>query len=381
MRALYVIGGSIAILALAGVMAWTRFAPAQAPPPPPPTGPGELMTITVPEVEVRSGPSMNFYATSKLRAGQQVKVISRGEKNHAGWLAIEPPPHSYSWINANFVKRNPGSATGFVVTAEDSPVPIKPGSNVYNDEPTVESVKLPRGTQVVIVSGEKILGGASWLLIEPPVGDVRFLPESAVAKGGSVQPTTPTVPRTTTGYVVAPGGNQSTLGQANDALDKARELYRLAAQTSSDSYERNLATTRLNYLQSMPVSQASGGQQPGYPGSTGSSPTISVGTIAPGPSNAGSTALYSSAPQTSPAQWTKWGTLRRFNISSSNGQPFYRLEDERGGPLGYAIAAPGLTLEPYVGKFVILYGETAYRADDVVRGNYTIVSRLSIRDP
>ena len=43
-------------------------------------------TVILPEVEVRSGPSMQFYATSKLRYGDPVRVRAQ----ESNWLAIDP---------------------------------------------------------------------------------------------------------------------------------------------------------------------------------------------------------------------------------------------------------------------------------------------------
>src|SRR5579864_5892677 len=82
------------------------------------------VTIQVPEVEVRSGPTMKFYATSKLSAGQRVTVI-RQDAAQRDWLAIKPPPGSFSWIKADYVNQTSQSA---IVKTKD-PVAVKPGSS------------------------------------------------------------------------------------------------------------------------------------------------------------------------------------------------------------------------------------------------------------
>jgi len=147
MRPLFVIGGSIAALALTGVLAWTRLAPAQPPSAPAPMIPGEEMTITASEVEVRSGPGEKLYATSKLHAGDKVKVIPKNDKANPGWLAIEPPRGSQSWINRDFVTRSTVNPNiGLVVADPEVGVPIKPASSLTDQEPNVESAKLTRGT-------------------------------------------------------------------------------------------------------------------------------------------------------------------------------------------------------------------------------------------
>ncbi len=123
--------------------------------------------------------------------------------------------------------------------------------------------------------------------------------------------------------------------------------------------------------------------QPGFPYNTASgsaAPKVTVGTPTSNQTG-GNTALYQTTAQPAgPATWTKWGTLRKTAFVQPNGAPMYRLEDERGAPLAYAVAAAGYTLEPYVGRYVTLYGASAYRSDDAMRGNYVIVSQLSTAD-
>src|SRR6266852_4056978 len=62
------------------------------------------MTIVLKEVEVRSGPSKQLYATSKLAQGDTVTVL-RECKDQPGWYEIEPPKGSFSWINGKHVKQ------------------------------------------------------------------------------------------------------------------------------------------------------------------------------------------------------------------------------------------------------------------------------------
>src|SRR5436190_15736516 len=104
MRPQFVVGG------LVGLFALTLPARAQSPSvtplsptaPPSNSAPPEVATVRVPEVEVRSGGSDKFYATSKLRMGEQVQVV-RESAEFPGYLAIKPPRDSFSWINAKFV--------------------------------------------------------------------------------------------------------------------------------------------------------------------------------------------------------------------------------------------------------------------------------------
>src|SRR5258708_5309960 len=93
------------------------------------------MVVTLPQVEVRSGPTTKYQATSVLKQGDRVLVL-RQSKDQPGWLAIQPPAGSFSWINAKYVKLvNP--RTGYV-DIDDAPAPVLPGSAVVNKAPDVE---------------------------------------------------------------------------------------------------------------------------------------------------------------------------------------------------------------------------------------------------
>src|SRR4051812_13562211 len=93
------------IASIAVILGTTGSLSAQAPPPPAPSMnyPAE-MSISVPEVEVRSGPSSKLYPTGKLRQGERVIVV-RESRVQAGWLEIQPPPGSFSWVKAKSIKQ------------------------------------------------------------------------------------------------------------------------------------------------------------------------------------------------------------------------------------------------------------------------------------
>ena len=141
-------------------------------------------TITVPEVEVRAGPSPQFYATMKLRQGERVRVV---EQRDGGWLAVEPPPGSFNWINERFIERaTPTSSTGVVVS--ENPIQTRIGSQLSNTEPNALGVKVPRGTQIVILSNRAAYSGeGGWLPIQPPPKELRYIPADAAKTMAPVQ--------------------------------------------------------------------------------------------------------------------------------------------------------------------------------------------------
>src|SRR5262245_45528539 len=133
------------------------------------------------EADVRSGPSTDpkMYVTNRLRRGDVVQVVKARDD---GWLEIKPPAGSFSWINTRFVDRiSQQTPTFLVVTHDDYPVPVRIGSSVVDEKPTVEGVRLVRGTQVVGIGNPLTSQDeGSWLPIDPPPQEVRYIRAEAV---------------------------------------------------------------------------------------------------------------------------------------------------------------------------------------------------------
>jgi len=177
--------------------AWGQFNPPQLPQPPqaqatlpPPPGaaaqpagpkasspyPAKMSIIDPKGVEVRSGPTEVFHATSRLKYGDVVTVV-RESKDQPNWFAIVPPAGSFSWIDAKNimqVDRNLG------VVAEDQSA-VLPGSSLVDKEPNTESVKLAKGFHVVLLQDRAMeVNGRKWWPIQPPMTELRFIPKDAV---------------------------------------------------------------------------------------------------------------------------------------------------------------------------------------------------------
>src|SRR5262245_46804528 len=157
------------IAAVAGLLAVSAPAFAQYP---------AEAVILLKDVEVRSGPSKQFYATSQLKQNDKVLVL-RESKEAPGWLEIMPPQGSFSWINAKNVKQMDNSQA-FGNCDPTLPVQILPGSRLVDQAPNRESMKLTQGTIVVIVNRPLKVGDETWLPIQPHGNEVRYLPTDAV---------------------------------------------------------------------------------------------------------------------------------------------------------------------------------------------------------
>jgi hypothetical protein len=120
---------------------------------------------------VHSGPGGRYYATSRLNRGAAV-TVHRHEPG--GWHMIAPPPGSFSWIRAEYVKPI-DSTRGELI--DQHQVVVRVGSSL-DDSHTVEQVRLARGDTVEIL-GEATLnsgpGPVRMYKIKPPRGEFRWI--------------------------------------------------------------------------------------------------------------------------------------------------------------------------------------------------------------
>lgn len=120
--------------------------------------------ITEDRVNVRSGPSTNYYIVTKLGAGDRVRVVDQGEGK---WLAVAPPKGVYSVISSEVVDLG-NDSTG-VVNADR----VRVYADAQNEKQKRYAYRyhprLQRGTVVQIV--ESAVGGDDgFLRIVPPDG-------------------------------------------------------------------------------------------------------------------------------------------------------------------------------------------------------------------
>ena len=126
--------------------------------------------IDVEEDYVRSGNGRNYYPTSKLQRGDRVTVRRH---DPGGWVMIDPPPASFSWIKAEYVRRGQGT-TG---TLTENNVIVRIGSN-FNDDHDWYQRELSKGDTVEIL-GEKSIetdrGPVKMFKIKPPANEYRWI--------------------------------------------------------------------------------------------------------------------------------------------------------------------------------------------------------------
>ncbi len=210
----------------------------------------KMAVICVKEVEVRSGPSAEYYPTGKLVEGDKVEI--RGEQN--GYLAITPPRGSFGLIPKERVERKPGDI--HVVNADGVPVLI--GSTVSSRHNATQ-VTLNRGAMVQLLGEVELVAELGRKVVYyqiEPAEEVRYIPASAIREAANRRPVASgPPPLTEPGSAVPPAAgiaSATALRQADAAYQKgdwaeAKRLYE--PFTKSADYEaRMTALNRLEFI-------------------------------------------------------------------------------------------------------------------------------------
>jgi hypothetical protein len=357
--------------------------------------------VISPEVEVRSGPSLEYYLTSKLRRGDTVRVIREEAK---GWLAIEPPAGSFSWINAKDVER---TTSGVAVSMDGAPLRV--GSRLRNEPPTVERVRLKVGTQLFVIGRGEVSSDGTWLPVTPAPSEVRYIPAETVqiskappliATSASPVPPAPSVSAT----IATPLLVQAESAERAGRLAEAQSLYaQLAQQTMATDHE--LAVHYLNYSHTLGERQRMARGDAFQPSSTAARPIPAGSPAVFAAAQSPRAPAYSqycyvqdccypvklippavSAPQptsqlpmpvaapTNQANWYGPGRLYR-TAFTLDGKQAYGLEPAKGGVRLYLTAAADLPLDSLVEKTVYVYGPARYHGE--LRTYYVTASQVT----
>jgi hypothetical protein len=402
----------VAVLTTAAMLAWGAMSPTRA-------DPGSFSaTIVLPEVEVRSGPSMEYYATSKLRYGEAVRVLRQED----GWYAIAPPaPGSFSWVDAKHVDRTGASATVKVPEAQ-----LRVGSQFKNDEPTVTRTRVTKGTQLTVIGNPTVASDGTWLPVLPAPLEVRYIPLNAIGAGNHLGETPPPPLAASTSSNSAPParpvptvvGTNPLITEAERAeqhgnYGKAIELYEELAKQLLVS-DHTLAVRCLNraeYLRDMHRRGTPIVQQPPARPTEAYYPNNTNGQAAPAPyyscvptsypcaqpvpsasqycyqaepphtvrlvppTTAAPTAPSQAVSATSPAgQWYGPYRLRRAPFDDERNKRVYAAENDNGQLWMYVTAGDGIDLAPYLSRAAYLFGNVTYHG--VLRNNYMVITQI-----
>jgi hypothetical protein len=348
--------------------------------------------VTKPETMVRARPSAapNVYATNRLPQGTVVEVIQNRDLPD-GWLGIRPPAGSFSWINMLVLDPTSNATVWVVRAAPDDPVPVRYGSDLIHEEPTIDGAKLSRGAQVIAVGRPLVGPDGKWLPIESPPGEVRYILAADVtpATGSTAAPAAPAsrysdapaMPPSSSPPAVPPAaGHPALLALAQQAENERRytdaiNLYdQLCREVKgTDPTLAKMCCNRIAYLNQFVAAGY-------YPGPQRLTPTPAAGGGAPAAPQV-QPATYQRPAQASayqspyqpptqpsvasnPAQtMTYSGYLRRAGRTIEGLQAF-ALQDSGGQLIAYITAQPGSNadLAAHAGTNVQVTGPTVYRA-------------------
>lgn len=325
--------------------------------------------ITVDEVEVRSGPSVMAYPTSKLKRGDEVEIKGDAEGD---FLPIVPPRNtSFSWINNLSLDRS--SATDKTPVVKEEGAPVLVGSGVPpNRQPDKIGAHLKSGIPVVIIgSSMKAPDGSIWWPIQATPGEARYIPKSAVqqptATVASASPAGRIPGQDSAGGAAAKPGdigpqlwNQAVQAQQAGNTAEAIRLYDLCRNKTSNTEMQARCNQQIQCLQNYyrAPTTCQGPACTNYPPSS----TVSL--------------AYANQGTGQPVvRWSDKGRLRRSGVPI-DGKPAYVLEDLTGKPIVYATGSqPGVNLDAYIFQNVNLYGSVYYHP--VLRQYCMVVTQVS----
>lgn len=346
-----------------------------------------LAEVSVDSVPLRSGPGDQMPETGSVFRGARIVVDhEEGEK----WVAVQPPRGQVSWIR----HLNVGPANGHPADAvpRNMLVHAEPDCEIAYGKPglgkplDVRRTRIPEATIVQVIGTKVEHGGTMWYPIEPPDGDFRYLPKSAirpirgaptqsfVVKSPKPDPETPAKPpagdplpvsiRNPMVPTSSPPANRPAdwpnhpiwrnAEQAERAGDyvRAEQLYlRLASEMNrpgGDGELANLCYTRVHAVREK-VRRGGGSRT-----SSGDSREPAGSRDLPGD--------YTSQPMAGSDRWAGPGKLRLAGFKI-DGKPTYAIVATGGKVVVYAVAASGVDLDRYTGSDVEVYGTLTYPGD------------------
>ncbi len=351
----------------------------------------DFREVIVDGAELRSGASTSeaFYVTNRLPRSTPVEVL---EEMADGWLKVRAPRGSFSWINTRFLEHIVPHLPNWVVGEGEAPVFI--GSELLKERPRVIGVKLKKGTQVLSIGPTQTDADGTWMPIEAPAREVRFLraesvralppglaPNSLTLTGATVPVTTtarsspgakgPLAPSTAPSASPQPTAEQvwrnAVEADRHGQIAEAIRLWELAAALTAKSNpeHHDWALRRAYYLHSghqgygavaaSPETRYAAPVAPAQPAARLTTPPGSV------PARTASTASFAPAPASASPYPTYAGRLNRAGRVLEDRRT-YRL-DTNTSTILYVTPQPGIDLEPYLQRNAQVTGPLVYHGE------------------
>jgi hypothetical protein len=333
-----------------------------------------LGTIADSEVLVRSGPSDKFPETSTLKRGAPVIV----DHEEFGWLAIEAPKGSVSWVPIAFLEFDASRPTPQNAMVTDD-VTLASGKDGLEQPLTeIRKTKVPAGSILKVIGQKTTFDGKQWYPVEPVYGDFRYVPKSAVKAGepastafvvrdatppgftpaGATSPKPAAVEPPATGK---PGVNHPLWAQAEAAErdgrpDEAEKFYfqlaRLMNEPGGDHDVANLCYTRIHAIREK--KRSSNAASP----ATATKPELARPTLLPPVRN--EVPVNTSTTPDKTGEKGAWTGVGRLVVSplALDGRQTYALETAPGISQIYVVGDGKIDLSRYRNKKVNVFGST-----------------------
>jgi len=139
--------------------------------------------VVAESLDVFDEPDNASFATGRIKLGDRIVVLDElGE----GWLAIEPPPGSISWIDQDTIN-DVGEGEARVIVPRTAVRPGRPGARMPGSAHWVleqgETVRLVDQPSITLRQGR---ANHTWQAIEPPAIEVRYVRAEGVRfQGGT----------------------------------------------------------------------------------------------------------------------------------------------------------------------------------------------------
>ena len=129
------------------------------------------------DIDLRSGPSPEFYPTERVPRGTRLEVI---EADDPQWCGVRPTSDSFSWVDASALRIAPDGQSAQLVENTATRVGSSTAQRI-----DVEYMPLRQGERVTLVSPQpQRVGGAAgmWIKIVPPAGELRYVRRAELSR-------------------------------------------------------------------------------------------------------------------------------------------------------------------------------------------------------
>jgi hypothetical protein len=322
--------------------------------------PRRTATVDVNVLDVMSGPGFSFPAVGQLRKGDSVIVL----QEEAGFVAIQPPPGSVSWIKQiHLAKVEPGENGKANVLVAVEGAEVMAGADSSGKITNRVTMRLPKGTIVETVGPVLRVDNTSWYPITPPQGDVRWIAKNALRPASitAIPPAPPYRPDTPAFTVSGSEGSRADVVARPAVASLPRPLtdHRLWPEATSAEKGGDYSTARSLFARIYQDLWDQKAERDAivicYNRYTRCDEMVKKG-------NTGRTD-GAARPAAAGGKWSDPGYLQELQKVYVDGQQVYSLQDDRGNVLNYVTGVSGINLRNYAGKRVQLYGAVTQRPE------------------